>query len=184
MPPCLVGNFWRSLSETGVRTMKCQNCEAQILPSDERCQNCGAIPLRRRVFSSARREDFTLTAEEEPFELGDISDTEDWQICLRAAVGIGSTRRGNAEPVKPRNSVGRVLPAHLGFWSGPHCHCRAFDRDVLYVLCGLQSRIVRPWPGPELGAIDAAACFAYLGSSRISYRIFCNFSWHRGQNHW
>ena len=60
--------------------MKCQNCESPILPSDERCQNCGAIPLRRRVFSGGRREDFTLTAEEEPFELGDSFETEDWQI--------------------------------------------------------------------------------------------------------
>jgi uncharacterized RDD family membrane protein YckC len=60
--------------------MKCQNCEAPILPSDERCQTCGAIPLRRRVFSGSRREDFTLSAEEEPFELGNISETEDWQI--------------------------------------------------------------------------------------------------------
>jgi uncharacterized RDD family membrane protein YckC len=60
--------------------MKCQNCESPILPSDEHCQNCGAIPLRRRVFSSARHEDFTLTSEEEPFELGDSSETEDWQI--------------------------------------------------------------------------------------------------------
>jgi uncharacterized RDD family membrane protein YckC len=60
--------------------MKCQNCEAEILPSDDRCQNCGAIPLRRRVFSGSRGEDFTLTAEEEPFELGDISETEEWQI--------------------------------------------------------------------------------------------------------
>lgn len=60
--------------------MKCQNCEAPILPSDERCQNCGAIPLRRRLFSGSRREDFTLTAEEEPFELGEIAETEDWQI--------------------------------------------------------------------------------------------------------
>jgi uncharacterized RDD family membrane protein YckC len=63
--------------------MKCQNCEAPILPSDKRCQNCGAIPLRRRVFSGSRPDDFTLTAEEEPFELGDISETEDWQITSK-----------------------------------------------------------------------------------------------------
>jgi uncharacterized RDD family membrane protein YckC len=49
--------------------MKCQNCEAEILPSDERCWKCGAIPLRRRVFSGGRRDDFTLTAD------------EDWQIA-------------------------------------------------------------------------------------------------------
>ena len=63
--------------------MKCQNCESPLLPADERCPNCGAIPLRRRVFSGGRREDFALTAEEEPFELCDSFETEDWQISER-----------------------------------------------------------------------------------------------------
>jgi uncharacterized RDD family membrane protein YckC len=59
--------------------MNCQNCEYPILPSDEKCPHCGAIPLRRRVTFGAKREEFTLTREEEPFELGEIAEAEDWR---------------------------------------------------------------------------------------------------------
>ena len=59
--------------------MNCQNCEYPILPSDEKCPHCGAIPLRRRVAFGAKREEFKLTREEEPFELGEIDEAEDWR---------------------------------------------------------------------------------------------------------
>jgi hypothetical protein len=59
--------------------MNCQNCEYPILPSDEKCPHCGAVPLPRRVTFGARREEFALTREEEPFELGDVAQAEDWQ---------------------------------------------------------------------------------------------------------
>ena len=38
-----------------------------------------ALPLRRRVTFGARREEFALTREDEPFELGDVAQAEDWQ---------------------------------------------------------------------------------------------------------
>jgi uncharacterized RDD family membrane protein YckC len=60
--------------------MKCQNCESLILPSDERCPRCGAIPLHRRVFLGVKEEEFALTPEEEPVEVDDSSDAEDWQF--------------------------------------------------------------------------------------------------------
>src|SRR5262245_53281985 len=59
--------------------MNCQNCEYPILPSDEKCPHCGAIPLRRRVTFGAKREEFELTREEEPFELGELAEAEEWQ---------------------------------------------------------------------------------------------------------
>jgi uncharacterized RDD family membrane protein YckC len=60
--------------------VNCQNCEAPLAPSAERCEKCGAKLLNRRVvFGAPRREDFSLTPEE-PFEFNDPSDAEDWQI--------------------------------------------------------------------------------------------------------
>jgi uncharacterized RDD family membrane protein YckC len=102
--------------------MKCQNCESPILPSDERCQNCGAVPLRRRVFSSARREDFTLTAEEEPFELGDSSETEDWQIS--------SERRWNSDRPATETPSPSSRETH---WGGFFRRFWAFGLDVIVI---------------------------------------------------
>lgn len=65
--------------------MNCQNCEYPILPSDEKCPHCGAIPLRRRVTFGTRREEFALIREEEPFELGDVAQAEDWQSSAPTA---------------------------------------------------------------------------------------------------
>lgn len=63
--------------------MNCQNCEYPILPSDEKCPHCGAIPLRRRVTFGNRREEFALIREEEPFELGDVARAEDWESSVQ-----------------------------------------------------------------------------------------------------
>ncbi len=58
--------------------MQCQNCERPIEPTDERCPHCGAKPLHRRVYLGSPREEFALTAEEEPFEIGDVPGPADW----------------------------------------------------------------------------------------------------------
>jgi uncharacterized RDD family membrane protein YckC len=66
--------------------MQCQNCEAPILPSDLRCQRCGAKSLHRRVMFGDRDRDFVLTAEEpgtassEAFR--EVPDRENWQFTL------------------------------------------------------------------------------------------------------
>jgi uncharacterized RDD family membrane protein YckC len=62
--------------------MNCQNCEYPILPSDEKCPHCGALPLRQRVTFGARREEFALTREDEPFELGELAEADDWQSSV------------------------------------------------------------------------------------------------------
>jgi resuscitation-promoting factor RpfA len=62
--------------------MNCQNCEYPILPSDEKCPHCGALPLRQRVTFGARREEFALTREDEPFELGELAQADDWQSSV------------------------------------------------------------------------------------------------------
>jgi len=102
--------------------MKCQNCEATILPSDERCQSCGAVPLRRRVFSGSRREDFTLTAEEEPFELGDISETEDWQMSFERRPELDRPTAEAPTPSSPETQ-----------WGGFFRRTWAFGLDVIII---------------------------------------------------
>jgi uncharacterized RDD family membrane protein YckC len=60
--------------------MNCQNCDAPVLPSDERCEKCGAKLLHRRVvFGAGRREDFTLTLDE-PYELDQPEDVDQLQF--------------------------------------------------------------------------------------------------------
>jgi uncharacterized RDD family membrane protein YckC len=61
--------------------MKCQNCEALVLASDEYCAKCGAKLLHRRVFPSApKREEFTLTQEEPSAEFETQTEHDDWRI--------------------------------------------------------------------------------------------------------
>jgi uncharacterized RDD family membrane protein YckC len=61
-------------------SMNCQNCESPIVPTDERCPRCGAKPLHRRVTFGAKRAEFALTPEEEPFELGETAESQEWQF--------------------------------------------------------------------------------------------------------
>ena len=45
--------------------MNCQNCDAPVLASDERCERCGAKLLHRRIFFGAPKNDqFILTGDE------------------------------------------------------------------------------------------------------------------------
>ena len=65
--------------------MQCQNCEQPIEPTDEQCPHCGAKPLHRRVYLGSRREEFALTAEEEPFEIGESLETRELPIASEAS---------------------------------------------------------------------------------------------------
>lgn len=65
--------------------MQCQNCEQPIEPADKQCPHCGAKPLHRRVYLGNRREEFALTAEEEPFELGESMETGELPIASEAS---------------------------------------------------------------------------------------------------
>jgi uncharacterized RDD family membrane protein YckC len=61
--------------------MKCQNCEALVLASDEYCAKCGAKLLHRRVFPDAPKpQEFTLTPEEPSAEFETQAEHDDWRI--------------------------------------------------------------------------------------------------------
>ena len=97
--------------------MNCQNCEYPILPSDEKCPHCGALPLRRRVTFGARREEFALTREDEPFELGDVAQAEDWQSSVEQ----------KSEPERPVTEPARSIDTRnsLGWFFSPRLCVRA-----------------------------------------------------------
>jgi uncharacterized RDD family membrane protein YckC len=80
--------------------MNCQNCDAAVLPSSERCEKCGAKLLHRRsVFEAPRREDFHLTREES-YELDQPVSEEPWQFSPPSETPPTSFHEGTrAEPV-------------------------------------------------------------------------------------
>ena len=64
--------------------MNCQNCDAPVLESDERCERCGAKLLHRRLFPRApKHEDFVLMAEEPPIDIEEQPKEEDWRLPPR-----------------------------------------------------------------------------------------------------
>jgi uncharacterized RDD family membrane protein YckC len=103
--------------------MNCQNCEYPILPSDEKCPQCGALPLRRRVTFGSRREEFVLTREEEPFELGDVAVAEDWQSSVEQK---SKPERPVIEPAIP--SIPEIR------WGGFFRRACAFTLDGVVIL--------------------------------------------------
>jgi uncharacterized RDD family membrane protein YckC len=89
--------------------MNCQNCDALVLPSAERCEKCGAKILHHRVvFGAPRREDFNLTREE-PFELERPVDADAWQFP--AASEITPATPTVETPVEPAGA-----PRYGGFF--------------------------------------------------------------------
>ena len=61
--------------------LNCQNCDAPVLASEERCEKCGAKLLRRRTFlGSSKAAEFTLTPEEPASDLEETVRDEEWHI--------------------------------------------------------------------------------------------------------
>ena len=103
--------------------MNCQNCEYPILPSDQKCPHCGALPLRQRVTFGARREEFALTREEEPFELGELAQADDWRSSVEQ----------KSEPERPvTKSAGPSIPEI--HWGGFFRRACAFVIDGIVIL--------------------------------------------------
>lgn len=103
--------------------MKCQNCESPIVPSDERCPHCGAKPLHRRVTLGARRGEFALTPEEEPLELDEGVETDDWQLW----------RDKEAARVRQAQEVTHPIRTEVR-WGGFFRRAGAFLIDIVIIL--------------------------------------------------
>jgi uncharacterized RDD family membrane protein YckC len=120
--------------------MNCQNCEHPILPSDEKCPHCGALPLRRRVTFGAKREEFALTHEEEPFELGDIAEPEDWQSSLEQK---SEPERRVTKPASP--SIPEI------YWGGFFRRGCAFVIDVVVIVALSMIMAIMCYVGYKVG---------------------------------
>lgn len=102
--------------------MKCQNCELPIVPADERCPHCGAKPLHRRVTLGFRPREFALTPEEEPLELDDDLETDDWQLSREK------------EAARARQAQEQKLPISAEVrWGGFFRRAFAFLIDLLVI---------------------------------------------------
>lgn len=85
-----MGFLWHDESEIFVdKPMNCQNCEAPVPPTAERCEKCGAKLLHRRVvFGTPRSEEFTLTPEEESAESEPATEPEEWKFPEKYEISI------------------------------------------------------------------------------------------------
>jgi uncharacterized RDD family membrane protein YckC len=78
----------------------CQNCDAWVEPTAERCERCGAKLLHRRVvFGAPRREDFNLVSEE-PFELDQRVEAEDWRFPTESEIPPITEERADLAPAR------------------------------------------------------------------------------------
>jgi uncharacterized RDD family membrane protein YckC len=112
-------------------SMNCQNCDAPVLVSDERCEKCGAKLLHRRVILGTNKpENFALTAEEEPSELDEPAQDDEWHIPPRAE--LASDPRA---VVAQNDAVAK--PRYGGFWR----RVGAFivDLAVIFLLTALMA---------------------------------------------
>ena len=65
--------------------MNCQNCDAPVLASDERCERCGAKLLHRRIFFGAPRNDqFVLTSDEPEHEFNETPPDDEGELAPRS----------------------------------------------------------------------------------------------------
>jgi uncharacterized RDD family membrane protein YckC len=69
--------------------MNCQNCEAPVSATAERCEKCGAKLLHRRVvFGAPRVEQFALTPEDESTEIESTAEHEEWKFPPQREISI------------------------------------------------------------------------------------------------
>jgi len=109
--------------------MNCQNCDAPVLASDERCGKCGAKLLHRRIFfGAAKKDEFVLTGDEPEYESAERAPDYDPEFPPRS----GDSRDHPIVVKDEETAAGRL---YGGFWR----RLGAFIIDLLMIslLCGL-----------------------------------------------
>jgi uncharacterized RDD family membrane protein YckC len=105
-------------------SMNCQNCDAHVLSTDERCQSCGAKLLHRRVVLGVPKAgDFTLRSEEPASEFDESAELGDWDFPARAE----APPRTHDVPIKsePMTELG---------WGGFFRRAGAFLVDITIIV--------------------------------------------------
>jgi hypothetical protein len=94
--------------------MNCQNCESPVPDDAERCERCGAKLLHRRVvFGAPRPEDFKLTLEE-PIELVEPVEKDDWRISEQKDTAEFAPSVIAPSEAAPEFAYGGFFPPHAG----------------------------------------------------------------------
>src|ERR1043165_2035980 len=90
--------------------MNCQNCDASVAASDERCERCGAKLLHRRMFFGAPKTDhFALTSDEPEQESTETAPDDELDFIPRSEYARARPRFGLDEAPMPERS-------YAGFW--------------------------------------------------------------------
>jgi uncharacterized RDD family membrane protein YckC len=114
--------------------MNCQNCDAPVSASDERCDKCGAKLLHRRVFlGAAKAEDFTLTVDEPASDLEEPPAEKDPEPLFQA----GLAQAPRAAVIDNIDSAPQAPPRYGGFWR----RLGAFivDLAMIFLLCAVMA---------------------------------------------
>jgi uncharacterized RDD family membrane protein YckC len=102
--------------------IRCPNCDRPIEETAEQCPHCGAKQLSRRVIFGARREEFSLTADE-PYELGDEPEPDSLSVDFR-----------NAAETEHRASEAHPAPVKEVRWGGFFRRLFAFFLDLVVIV--------------------------------------------------
>ena len=122
--------------------MNCQNCDAPVSAADERCPQCGAKLLHRRVlFGAPKPADFTLTADEPVNDLDELSPEEASALVFPPQVEHAVAPPAAAPTIEP------TTPLYGGFWR----RLGAFivDAALIFLLCTVMT--VRAYIGYKVG---------------------------------
>src|ERR1044071_9298252 len=109
--------------------MNCQNCDAPVLASDDRCERCGAKLLHRRMFFGAPKNDqFALTGDEPEQESTETAADDELEFLPRSEYA-------RARPTFVLDRAPTPERSYAGFWR----RLGAFIIDLLIIglLCAL-----------------------------------------------
>jgi uncharacterized RDD family membrane protein YckC len=112
--------------------MNCQNCDAPVLASDERCEKCGAKLLRRVFMGVPKSENFALTAEEPARELDEPEEPaahREWEFPPRVDAAQHTSVRQGAPVFPPESEAAPEIR-----WGGFFRRLGAFFIDAIMVV--------------------------------------------------
>ena len=145
--------------------MNCQNCDAPVLVSDERCEKCGAKLLHRRVIlGTTKPENFALTAEEAPSALDETVRDDEWRFPARS-------EPASAPGVVIAESDAVAQPSYGGFWR----RVGAFivDLAIIFLLTALMA--VMAFIGYKVGLAAHDRSISLANAAPLM--AFLTFAW-------
>lgn len=169
-----------------MKPMNCQNCDAPVLSTNERCEKCGARLLHHRVFlGMPKAEDFTLQAEEPAREVDELEEAPahpEWQFPPRAE----SDDRIYSGPVAAVFEPQREAAASGARWGGFFRRAGAFLIDLLVLALLTSVMGVMTYVGYKVGLAahhrfvswNTAAplvsflTFAWMGLTTLYFVVF------------